>query len=118
MQRECGTIGHRGVGSYTTSTGLRRDNMNVTIHIPDEFVGPLYEAYGSDLSRAAIEQLALEGYRTEKLNLFQVQKLLGFDNRWETERWLGQHGAYVQYGLHDLEADRETLDRILGPVRP
>jgi len=92
--------------------------MNVTIHIPDEFVIPLREAYGADLSRAAIEQLALEGYRSRKLSLYQVQQLLGFDNRWETEQWLGQRGICLNYGLEDLESDRETLDRILGPVKP
>jgi hypothetical protein len=92
--------------------------MNVTIHIPDEFVSSLCEAHGADLSRAAIEQLALEGYRSQKLSQFQVQQLLGFDSRWETEQWLGQRGACLNYGLEDLDSDRETLDRILGPVKP
>jgi hypothetical protein len=92
--------------------------MNVTIHIPDEIADSLCEVYEKDLSRAAIEQLALEGYRTEKFNLYQIQKLLGFDNRWETEEWLGQRGATLQYCLSDLESDRETLNRILGPVEP
>ncbi len=92
--------------------------MNFTITIPDEFLGPLHAAVGNDLSRAAIEQLALEGYRTQKLSRYQVQQLLGFDNRWETEQWLGQHGVCLSYHLDDLEADRQTLDRILGPAQP
>jgi len=91
--------------------------MNITITIPDEFLEPLHAAVGNDLSRAAIEQLALEGYRTQQLSQFQVQQLLGFGNCWETEKWLGQHGASLNYDLDDLDADRETLDRILGSVK-
>jgi hypothetical protein len=92
--------------------------MNFTVTIPDEFVEPLHAAVGGDLSRAALEQLALEGYRSQKLSRYQVQQLLGFDNRWTTEQWLGQHGAVLNYGLDDLEADRETLDRVLGDAEP
>lgn len=88
--------------------------MNVTITIPDEFVEPLHAALGTDLSRAALEQLALEGYRSKKLSQHQVQHLLGFDNRWEIQKWLGERGADMSYDLEDLEADRITLDRVLG----
>ena len=52
------------------------------------------------------------------LSRYQVQELLGFTNRWDTEDWLGRHQATVQYSLEDLEADRKTLDRLLGPVKP
>lgn len=92
--------------------------MNVTITIPDELVEPLHAALGEDLSRAALEQLALEGYRTQKLSQYQVQQLLGFDNRWDTQRWLGKHGVDLSYELDDLEADRATLDRVLGAHQP
>jgi hypothetical protein len=92
--------------------------MDFTVTIPDEFVEPLHAAVGKDLSRAAVEQLALEGYRTRQLTFYQVQQLLGFDNRWETERWLGSHGANLDYTLDDLEADRKALDRILGSNQP
>jgi hypothetical protein len=92
--------------------------MNVTITIPDEFIAPLSAALGTDLSRAALEQLALEGYRTGKLSQFQVQQLLGFSNRWDTQKWLGERGANMSYGLDDLKADRVTLDRVLGTHQP
>lgn len=88
--------------------------MNITISIPDEFLEPLHAAVGTDLGRAAVEQLALEGYRTQKLSLYQVQQLLGLNNTWDTEEWLGKHGVCLNYQLDDLQADRETLDRILG----
>ena len=62
-----------------------------------------------------MEHIALNGYTKGTLSRFQVQRLLGFDNRWDTEDWLGRHGASVQYSLADLDADRATLDRLLGP---
>lgn len=63
---------------------------------------------------AAVERLVLAGYRDGTLSRYQVQRLLGFDNRWDTEEWLGSRGAVMQYSLADLDQDRATLDRVLG----
>ena len=87
--------------------------MELTFTIPDDLALPLRAANGEDLGRAAVERLALESYRSEKLSRYQVQRLLGFHNRYDTEDWLGRHGANQNYTLADLQADRETLDRLL-----
>jgi Uncharacterised protein family (UPF0175) len=87
--------------------------MELTLKIPDDLTAPLREAHGDDLGRAAIERLALGGYRAGKLSRYQVQRLLGFDNRYDTEEWLGRNGAVSNYTVDDLHADRETLDRLL-----
>lgn len=87
--------------------------MQFTLEIPDALAERLYDMVGPDLGRAAIERLALEGYESGSLTRYEVQQLLGFDNRWDTEAWLGRHGAHVDYSIADLEADRVTLDRIL-----
>jgi hypothetical protein len=92
--------------------------MQITLNIPDALAPLLRTAHGDDLGRAALERLALEGYNAGALSRYQVQQLLGFTNRWDTEEWLGRHQATVQYSLDDLEADRKTLDRLLGPVKP
>ena len=63
-----------------------------------------------------MEALAIQGYRSNKLSRFAVQTILGFDNLWDTEEWLGDHGVVSNYSLADLEADRQTLDRLLGPI--
>lgn len=89
--------------------------MEITLSIPDSLAPLLQITHGDDLGRAALERLALDGYTTGALSRYQVQQLLGFSNRWDTEEWLGRHKATVQYSLEDLEADRKTLDRILGP---
>src|ERR1700677_1216895 len=92
--------------------------MHITLDIPDDLIEPLREAHGEDLPRAVLEQLALEGYRSRKLSRFQVHRLLGFDNRWNTESWLGSKGANLNYTIEDLGADRLTADRLFGPEDP
>lgn len=88
--------------------------MQLTLDIPDDLAAQLRAAVGDDLGRAALEQLALEGYQAGTMSRYQVQRLLGFDNRWDTEEWLGCRGAHVQYTIADLDDDRANLDRILG----
>jgi hypothetical protein len=86
----------------------------LTIHIPDEAERTLRDAWGDNLDRAALETLVVEAYRTGKLGISQVRRLLGFESRWEAEAWLAGRGVNWNYTLDDLEADRKTLDRILG----
>ena len=83
------------------------------LDIPDDLAEPLRAALGDDLSRAALERFALDGYVAGKLSRFQVQRLLGFDNRWDAEAWLGARGAVLQYSVNELETDRANLDRVL-----
>ncbi|MBI5762556.1 MAG: UPF0175 family protein [Planctomycetes bacterium] len=90
--------------------------MTLSLNIPDEAEHTLYEAWGKDLSRAAVEALAIEGYRTGKLSRFEVQTLLGLQDRWGTEEWLGAHGVNLNYSLSDLEADRAAIKRRFGPA--
>ena len=86
--------------------------MQVTLTIPDDLAKPLRAAFGDDLGRAALERLALEGYQAGKLSALQVQQLLGFSDRFATQEWLGRNGAHENYSLDDLNADRDTLDRL------
>jgi predicted HTH domain antitoxin len=64
--------------------------------------------------RSAIEQAAIADYENGSLSFFEVQQLLGFDNRWDTEEWLGSRGVCMNYSMEDLEQDRQTLARIFG----
>lgn len=91
--------------------------MTLSIDISKQAEDVLRGAFGEDLSRAALEAMALEGYRAGKLSCYDIQKILGLDNRWDAEEWLGGHGADLNYSLADLEADRQTLNRVLGPVK-
>lgn len=65
-----------------------------------------------DLSRTALEALALEGYRSGRLGGGQVQKLLGFSTPMQVHAFLKEHGVYLNYTIEDLEKDSATLDRL------
>ena len=78
--------------------------MEVTLHIPDEIARRL--AAGGDVSRRAMEALALEGYREQTLTLLQVSEMLGL-SRVETEDFLGQHHVPLSV-IGEVDLDREA----------
>ena len=79
--------------------------MEVTLHIPDE-VAKRLSAGGGDVSRRALEALALEGYRQHALTHFQVSELLGL-SRVETEDFLGRHNVPLST-VGEADLDREA----------
>jgi hypothetical protein len=100
------TIG--GFGRYFLySAGMQQ----VTITLPDELLAAL-EGTGRDLSRTALEALALEAYRTRRLSAAQLRHVLGFSTRMAVDAFLKEHGVALEYGLEDLERDRETHRRL------
>ncbi len=79
--------------------------MEVTLHIPDDIAKRL-SADGGDVSRRALEAIALEGYREQTLTLYQVSEMLSL-SRVETEDFLGQH--HVPLAVIDkTDLDREA----------
>jgi len=81
--------------------------MEVTLHIPDDIAKQL-SSTGDDLSRRALEAIALEGYRDERLSEAAVRQILGFETRMEVHAFLKQHGVYLHYDVADLEQDERT----------
>ena len=80
-------------------------DMEVTLHIPDDIAKRL-SAAGGDVSRRALEAVALEGYREHTLTLYQVSEMLGL-SRVETEDFLGLH--HVPLAVIDkADLDREA----------
>jgi predicted HTH domain antitoxin len=78
--------------------------MEVILNIPDEVARQLVPE-GGDLSRRALEALAIDGYRKQALSLFQIGQMLGL-TRIDTEDLLGRN----QVPLADLtpaDLDRE-----------
>lgn len=84
--------------------------MNVAIELPKEIASNLAES-PDDLSRVALEALE-QGYRDGKLTHAEVQQMLGFDSRSQTDAFLQQAGAYLDYSEADLECDLETSRQI------
>ncbi|HXX23899.1 MAG TPA: UPF0175 family protein [Terriglobia bacterium] len=77
------------------------------MNLPEEIAHGL-EAKWKDLPRAALESLALEGYRSGALTEAQVRQLLGFRTRYELDGFLKQHEVYLNYTVEDVERDAET----------
>jgi hypothetical protein len=78
--------------------------MTITVEIPDVLAGVLL-AEGKDPTRAVLEAMALEGYRTERLTEADLKELLGFETRMEVHGFLKDHGAFLHYTAEDLHQD-------------
>jgi predicted HTH domain antitoxin len=79
--------------------------MEVTLHIPDDIAKRL-SADGGDVSRRALEAIALEGYREHTLTLYEVSEMLDLSGV-ETEDFLGQHHIPLAV-IAAAELDREA----------
>ena len=82
--------------------------MNVAIQIPDEVARALM-ARGADVTRAVLEAVAIEAYRSGVVTPAQVQEMLGLRSRWETESFLHRAEAYHDYTMDDLDRDIASI---------
>jgi len=85
--------------------------MDVTMHIPDDLAGPLNAAAG-DLSRRALEGLALEEFKSGHLTKAQLRRLLGFETRYELDGFLKARGILMSVTVEDVDRDVQTLQRL------
>jgi predicted HTH domain antitoxin len=88
--------------------------MNISINVPDDLEQELKAAFGPDLSQSAWEALIVEGYRTRKLGIGQVMRLLKLESRFHAEEWLASHHVAANYSADDLELDRQNLNALFG----
>jgi hypothetical protein len=84
--------------------------MDVTIQIPDDLARRLGAT--GDLSRRALEALAVDEFRLGHLTPAELRRLLGFGTREALDRFLKAHGVYAPYTLDDLERERQDLRRL------
>jgi hypothetical protein len=85
--------------------------MQVTLDIPDD-VAERLKAVGGDLSRRALEALALEEYKRGRLTKPELRRLLGFGTRNALDGFLKTHGVFEPYSLDDLARERHDLERL------
>ena len=78
--------------------------VNVAIEISDD-IGQMLAAQAGGASRAVLEAVAVEAYRSGTITPAQVQQMLGLRSRWETESFLRRAEAYHDYTMEDLERD-------------
>lgn len=85
--------------------------MDVTVKIPDEIAGQIL-AQGGDLSRLALEALAIEGYRAATLSLGQVAAMLNLTT-FEADGFLKERGVPLDYSWAEFDADNAALVALL-----
>lgn len=81
--------------------------MQVTLELPED-LAQRFAADTSDLSRAVLEALAVEGVRSGKLTTAQARRLLGISSRYEMDGFLKAHGVLVSMTIEDVRRDSET----------
>ena len=84
--------------------------MTLTLDIPDEIAAQLATAV-QDLPRAALEALAIEGYRRGALTQLHVEHLLGM-SRIQAEDFLAEHLPVYDYDPAELRREAEALAKL------
>ena len=84
--------------------------MNLTVEIPDDLAVRL-NAAGGDLSRRALEALALEEYKSGHLTETELQRLLGFGTRYKLDGFLKAHNVFVDYTPQDFQREAHSFKR-------
>lgn len=79
--------------------------------MPDGAVRQLAEE-GQDLSQVALEALAIDAYRTNRITAHQLCELLDIPSRYELDGFLKRHGVPLEYSLDDFEREGATSARL------
>jgi hypothetical protein len=85
--------------------------MDLTVQIPDELATRMGASCG-DLSRRALEALALEEFKNGRITKPELRRLLGFGTRYRLDGFLKSHGVYEDYTMEDFERDRDALKQL------
>ena len=81
--------------------------MQVTVQIPDDIGRRLAEA-GSDLSRRALEGLAIEELKAGRITEPELGRMLGLA-RLQIDGFLKEHGVYEDITIEDVDQDIADL---------
>ena len=87
--------------------------MNIAIDIPDD-IGHILAAQAGGVSRAVLEAVAIEAYRSGTITPAQVQQMLELRSRWETESFLRRAEAFHDYTMDDLAQDIAAIRQASG----
>lgn len=93
--------------AYQVRDKLVIGQMNLTVQIPDEFVGTL--SPGPDLPRRIVEGFALEEYKSKRISKAQLRRLLGLETRFELDDFLKAHRVEADTTVEDVRRDLQDL---------
>ena len=85
--------------------------MRIWLDLPDDLIAQLTDR-GQDLSQSALEAMAIDAYRMQRLTSHQLCELLHISSRDELERFLKHHGVPLEYAIEDFERERATSARL------
>ena len=85
--------------------------MELTVQIPDD-VAKSMSASGGDLSRRALEALALEEFKSGHITKAELRRLLGFATGHQLDGFLKAHEVYEDYTIEDHEKELAGLKRL------
>jgi hypothetical protein len=85
--------------------------VKISLDLPDDLVERL-TVKGQDLSRAALEALAIDAYRMNRITGYQLCQLLAIPSRYELDGFLKLHGVPLEYTIEDFEREGETSARL------
>lgn len=90
--------------------------MTISFDIPADIESHL-RSQGTDASAAAREAFLVDLFRRGRISHVQLAAAMSLD-RYETDALLKRHQVFDgSLTVEDIEADRRTLERVLGPVR-
>lgn len=84
--------------------------MEITLHIPDD-VAKRLSAAGGDVSRCALEALAVEGYREQTLTLYQISEMLACPESKRKTSWDDVTSLYPRLAKRTWIAKRQYSKR-------
>lgn len=82
----------------------------IAVEVPEDIAKRLESAW-HDVSRGALEAVALEGYRDGTLSREQIGRILGLSFE-ETEAFLKARQAYLPYDEEDFKSDLRGLRQL------
>lgn len=83
--------------------------MDLKINLPSQIEEQLENEWGEDLSRKAVEALAVEGYRSGVLSDGEVAETLNLSIS-ETDNLLKERGLFAFENLEGTETDATVLE--------
>lgn len=87
--------------------------LNVTLHLPADLEERLRREV-PNLDAEITAAYALELFRRGRISHYELSQVLGLD-RFETDAYLKRHKVFEgSLTMADLEADRQTLERVMG----
>ena len=85
--------------------------MRVWLDVPDALAAQL-AGEGQNLSRAALEALAVDAYRAERLTGVGLRRLLDIPSRSDLDAFLKRHGVPLEYTIEEFEREGTTSARL------